>query len=93
MYGVLYWAVLVVLVGGAWYLLVMRPQHKKAKEHDALIKNLGAGSKVFTAAGIYGEVEKVGEDTIVLRLEDGAKMRVSKDSIAGLEEIEEPSPS
>ena len=91
MSGILYWVVLVALMGGLWYLLMMRPQRKKAKEHDALIKNLGAGSRVVTVAGVYGVVVSVGEDTTVLKLEDGAKMKVSKGSIAGLEEIEEPS--
>jgi preprotein translocase subunit YajC len=91
MYQVLYWVVFVALLGGVWYFLIMRPQRKKAKEHEALIKNLGAGSRVVTVAGVYGEVDSVGEDTVVLKLEDGAKMKVSKGSIAGLEEIEEAS--
>jgi preprotein translocase subunit YajC len=91
MSGVLYWVVLVAVMGGAWYFLMMRPQRKKAKEHDTLIKNLGTGSRVVTVAGIYGVIDSVGEGTFVLKLEDGAKMKVSKSSIAGLEEIEEPS--
>jgi preprotein translocase subunit YajC len=91
MFDVLYWVVLVALLGSAWYFLIMRPQRKKAKEHDDLIKNLGAGSKVITAAGVYGEIDSVGEDTVLLKLEDGARMKVSKSSIAGLEEIEDPS--
>ena len=90
MSGMLYWVVLVALMGALWYFLMMRPQRKKAKEHDALIKNLGAGSRVVTVAGVYGEVDSVGEDTFVLKLEGGARMKVSKGSIAGLEEIEEP---
>lgn len=90
MYSVLYWIGFVVLLAGVWYFLVMRPQRKKIKEQDALLKNLGAGSRVVTVAGIYGVVDSVGEDTIVLKLEDGARMKVSKGSIAALEEIEEP---
>jgi preprotein translocase subunit YajC len=91
MFDVLYWVVLLALLGGVWYFLIMRPQRKKAKEHDSLIEKLGAGSRVVTAAGIYGQVDSVGEDTVLLKLEDGAKMKVSKSSIAGLEEIEDAS--
>jgi len=91
MSGILYWVVLVALMGGAWYFLMMKPQRKKAKEHDSLIENLGTGIRVVTVAGVYGKIDSVGEDTVVLKLEDGAKMKVSKGSIAGLEEIEEPS--
>lgn len=67
---------------------MIRPQRKKTKEHENLMKELNPGSRVVTVAGIYGEVDSVGEDTVVLKLEDGAKMRVSKGGIEGLEEIE-----
>ncbi len=85
---VLYWIVVVSLLLGGWYFLMIRPQRKKTKEHETLMKELRPGSKVITMAGIYGEVDSVGEDTVVLKLEDGAKMKVSKAIIEGLEEIE-----
>ena len=87
-YGVLYWIGFVVLLGGVWYFLIMRPQRKKTKEQEILMKELKPGSRVITVAGIYGKVDSIGEDTVVLKLEDGAKMKVSKASIGGLEEIE-----
>jgi len=87
---VLYWIVLVALIGGVWYFLMIRPQRKKTKEHETLMKELKPGSRVVTVAGIYGEVGSVGEDTVVLKLEDGARMKVSKGSISGLEVTEEP---
>jgi preprotein translocase subunit YajC len=86
---VLYWVVVVALLLGGWYFLMIRPQRKKTKEHETLMKELRPGSKVITMAGIYGEVDSVGEDTVVLKLEDGAKMKVSKAIIEGLEELEE----
>jgi preprotein translocase subunit YajC len=86
---VLYWVVVVALLLGGWYFLMIRPQRKKTKEHETIMKELRPGSKVITMAGIYGEVDSVGEDTVVLKLEDGAKMKVSKAIIEGLEELEE----
>jgi preprotein translocase subunit YajC len=91
MSSLLYWVVFVVLLAGVWYFLMIRPQRKKAKEHETLMKELKPGSRVITVAGIYGEIDSVGEDTVVLKLEDGAKMKVAKASIEGIEEIEEPS--
>ncbi len=87
---ILYWVALVALMLGAWYFLMMRPQRKKMKEHEAMMKALKPGTRVITMGGIYGEVDSVGEDTMVLKLEDGARMKVSRASIAGLEAIEEP---
>ena len=85
---VLYWIVFVAVLIGVWYFLMIRPQRKKTKEHETIMKELEPGSRVITAAGIYGEVDSVGEDTVVLKLEDGAKMKVSKARIEGLEEME-----
>lgn len=89
MNSILYWVVLVAFMLGAWYFLMMRPQRKKMKEHEAMMSNLKPGARVITVAGIYGEIDSVGEGTVVLKLEDGARMKVSKTSIAGMEEVEE----
>lgn len=86
---IIYWVVLVGLMLGAWYFLMMRPQRKKMKEHEAMMKDLKPGARVITMGGIYGEVDSVGEQTMVLKLEDGARMKVSRASIAGLEVLEE----
>ena len=91
MMTILYWVALVGLMLGAWYFLMIRPQRRKTREHEAMMKQLQPGALVVTVAGIYGEVDSVGEDTLVLKLEDGARMKVSRASIAGLqaEEVEE----
>jgi preprotein translocase subunit YajC len=89
MSSVIYWIVFVAIIVGLWYFLMIRPERKKTKEHETLMKELKPGSRVITAAGIYGVVDSVGEDTVVLKLEDGAKMKVSKASIQGLEQITE----
>ena len=86
---VLYWIAFAALIAGAWYFLMIRPERKKTKQHETLMKELKPGSRVITMAGIYGEVDSIGEDNVVLKLEDGAKMKVSRASIQGLEEIEE----
>lgn len=83
--SILYWVGLVALMLGAWYFLMIRPQRKKVKEHEAMMKELKPGTRVITMAGIYGEIDSVGEGTMVLKLEDGARMKVSRASIAGLE--------
>jgi preprotein translocase subunit YajC len=85
---VIYWIVVIVLFIGLVYFLFIRPQQNRTKEHDKLMKEVKPGSHVITMAGIYGEVASVGEDTVILKLEGGATMKVSKASIAGLQQIE-----
>lgn len=90
MNSILYWVVLVAIMLVAWYFLMIRPQRRKVKEHEAMMKALKPGARVITVAGIYGEIDSVSEETMVLKLEDGARMKVSRASIAGLEPVIEP---
>jgi len=66
-----------------FYFLMIRPQRKRQKEHEELISQLRGGDSVITAGGIYGRIESVGQDSVVVRVESGATIRVAKGSIAG----------
>lgn len=78
MAGIAYTVVLFVVLIGVMYFLMIRPQRKRAAEHESLMKQLKQGDRVITVGGIHGGVDKVDEKSVVLKLEDGAKMRVSK---------------
>jgi len=66
-----------------FYFFMIRPQRRRQKEHEDLLGQLRGGDRVITAGGIYGQIESVGEDSVVLKVESGATMRVAKGSIAG----------
>ena len=73
--------VFLALMFGMVYFVLIRPQRKRQKEHEALTSELRKGNKVRTAGGIYGVLENVGDETVTLRVESGAIMRVAKDSV------------
>ncbi len=75
--------VFLVLMFGMVYFVLIRPQRKRQKEHEELTRELKKGNKVRTAGGIYGVLESIGEETVVLKVESGATMRVAKDSVIG----------
>jgi preprotein translocase subunit YajC len=75
-----------VLMFAAMYFLMIRPQRKRQKEQEQLLSELRKGAKVVTTGGIHGQVESVGEETVVLKIESGATMRVSKASVISREE-------
>ena len=52
------------------YALIIRPQQKKAKEHDALLKKLKIGDKVSTASGIVGVITQIKQNSVSLRSAD-----------------------
>ncbi|MCS7163393.1 MAG: preprotein translocase subunit YajC [Thermodesulfovibrio sp.] len=73
-----------ILIIVVFYFLLIRPQQKRAKEHRRMLENLKRGDKVITIGGIYGVVESVDANTVVLKIADNVKVKFSKQSIAAL---------
>ena len=87
------WGMVIFLVAifAVMYFLMIRPRQKQQKQHEEMEKELRAGDKVIIAGGIYGQIESLGEDTAIVRIESGATMKVARNSIVGKQEIEESS--
>lgn len=79
------WTIIIflVVIFGLMYLLMIRPQRNRQKQLQKLVGDLKRGDEVITNSGIYGIIDTVEETSFVLKLEDGAKMRVIKSAIAG----------
>jgi len=73
--------IILVLMVGMFYLLIFRPMRQREKKHDEMVAELGKGDEVITAGGIYGRVERIDEDSIVLKVESGAMLRVTKGGV------------
>ncbi len=71
-----------VLIFVVFYFLLIRPQQKKAKDHQRMLDNIKKGDKVTTAGGIYGVVESVGPNTLVLKIAENVKVKFGKGYIA-----------
>ena len=78
------WEIIIfpVLILVVFYFLMIRPQRKKQKEHQQMVEELNKGDRVVTAGGIYGQIESVSDDSVVIKVESGATMRVARNSIA-----------
>jgi len=87
------WGMVIFLVAifAIMYFLMIRPRQKQQKEHEEMTKELRAGDRVIIAGGIYGQIERLGEDTAILKIESGATMKVARNSILGKQDIEESS--
>lgn len=76
-----------VLFGGMFllfWLLILRPQSKRAKEHKELITSIGKGDEVLTSGGMLGKVLRVDEDYLALEVGVGAEVKVQKAAIASV---------
>jgi preprotein translocase subunit YajC len=75
-----------LLMGGiilVFWMFMIRPQAKKAKEQKKFVENMQKGDKVVTIAGIHGTVNKVNEDgTLQLEVSPGSYLKIERSSIS-----------
>ena len=80
-----------VLIFAIMYFLLIRPQQKKVKEHQAMVAALRRGDQVVTQGGVIGKVVKVKDDgEIEVEIADGVKVRVIQSTIATVVSKTEP---
>jgi preprotein translocase subunit YajC len=67
------------------YLMLIRPQRKRQKEHEKLLNELKKGDKVVTSSGLFGTIFAIQDDKnkVVLKITDDVKVEFLKSSIAG----------
>ena len=69
-----------------FYFLLIRPQQKRLKAHQALVSALKKGDKVVTGGGIYGTVRDVSEETVNIEVADNVRIKVKRSTITSLAE-------
>ncbi len=82
-----------ILIFAIMYFLLIRPQQKKVKEHQAMVAALRRGDQVVTQGGVIGKVSKVKEDgsnEIEVEIAEGVKVRVVKNTVAQVLNKTEP---
>ena len=70
--------IVIVLI---FYFLIYRPQKKRQKAREELVKQVEKGDKVITASGIHGTVAQVEDTTVLLQVSDNTKIRVEKTAL------------
>ena len=76
-----------VFVFAIFYLLLIRPQQKKEKEHQKMLRNIKKNDEVVTASGIHAVVLNVKEKTVSLRIDDNVKIELDRDAVSRIEKI------
>ena len=83
-----------ILIFAIMYFLLIRPQQKKMKEHQAMVAGLRRGDTVVTQGGLIGKVVKVKEDNeLEVEVADGVKVRVVQNTVAQVLNKTEPAKS
>ena len=80
-----------ILIFVIMYFLILRPQQKRVKQHQELVKNLRRGDTVITSGGLMGKVTKVVDDEqIEVEIAEGVRVRQVRSMISGVRAKGEP---
>ena len=74
---------IIILMFGALYYLLLRPQQKREKARRELVRSIQPGDEVVTNAGIHGAVAEVEDAVVWLEVAPDVELKVSRDAIAG----------
>ena len=66
------------------YFLMIRPENKRRKTHQAMLASLDVGEEIVTAGGILGKVTKINDQYIELSISDSTKIKIQKTSISAV---------
>ena len=70
-----------ILIFAVFYFLLIRPQQRKAKEHQAFLNNLKKGEDVVTSGGIHGRITGITDTIVTLEIADGVRIKVNRPSV------------
>ena len=81
----------IVLMIAIFYFLVFMPMRRQQKNQRNMVKALESGQTVLTSGGIIGTIVNVADDTLILRIKpDNLKLQVSRSSVTGLVNADDP---
>lgn len=71
-----------LIIFGAFYFLLIRPQQKKQKAHAELVNNLEVGDEVLTAGGILGKITDVTDHYVAIEIGENTVIKMQKASVS-----------
>ena len=71
------------LIFGIFYFIMIRPQMKRQREHQAMLNKLGKGDEVITRGGIIGKITGVTDDVLTIELQEKVRVRVPRSYVEG----------
>jgi preprotein translocase subunit YajC len=76
---------LVPMIGifAIFYFLLIRPQSKKAKEHQKMLSELKKGDDVSTQGGVIGKITGLKDNEVTLQVQEGVRIRVLRSAVTG----------
>ena len=74
--------IMMVLMFGILYFFMIRPQQKKAKDQKKFTEEIKKGDYIVTIGGLHGRIAEVEDDTFIIEVERGARIKFSKSAVS-----------
>lgn len=81
--------IMMVIVMGIFYVMLILPQQRQRKKTQEMLGALKTGDKVITNGGIYGTINGLDGETIILKIADQVKIRIARSAITQVETAED----
>jgi len=81
------------IVLAIFYFIILLPMKRRQQKVQAFLDNLKVNDRVVTTGGIYGQITRIGSDTVQLQIADKVRIEVAKQAIGGYqgqEPVQEP---
>jgi preprotein translocase subunit YajC len=72
-----------IMVALLW-LLILRPQRRRASEHTSMIGQLSEDDEIVTAGGLYGRIQRIDEDVLTVEIAPNTTVRIARGAVAGV---------
>jgi preprotein translocase subunit YajC len=72
----------IAIIFVVFYILLIRPQQQKAKEHKVMLSNLKRNDDIITSGGLYGKVIQLADDVVTVEIAPNVRVRVSRPQIS-----------
>lgn len=80
----------IILMFVVFYFLLIRPQQKKAKDHQTMLSNLKRGDDIVTTGGLLGKITGLNDRTVTVEVAEKIRLRILRSHIAGKQSEGEP---
>src|ERR1700748_2247942 len=81
--------IMMVIVMGIFYVMLILPQQRQRKKVQEMLGALKTGDKVITNGGIYGTINGMDGDTVILKIAEQTKIRIARSAITQVETTED----
>jgi preprotein translocase subunit YajC len=76
-----------ILIFVLFWLLLIRPQQKRQKEHNALLEGVQKGDKIVTSGGIFGTVMAATKDVLTIQIADSVRIKILRREVMGMQDV------